>query len=122
MNTDTTFSPRLPVSPPQFDGATYEPARDRSRLFIQLERVYTALAMGEWMTLAQLAAATGDPEASVSARMRDLRKPQFGGHTVERRYVRRGLWEYRLCLHRPDPALNVPGQTSATSTMEVVAA
>jgi hypothetical protein len=52
---------------------------------------------GGWWTLPQLAAATGYPEASISARIRDLRKPKFGGHTVERRHVSKGLWEYRLC-------------------------
>jgi hypothetical protein len=49
----------------------------------------------QWHTLADLAT-TGDPEASVSARLRDLRKPKFGGFHIERRYVSAGLWAYRL--------------------------
>jgi len=36
------------------------------------------------------------PEASVSARLLDLRKPTIGGHVIVRLYVRRGLHEYRL--------------------------
>jgi len=38
------------------------------------------------------------PEASVSARLRDLRKAKFGGYRVERQRVRegRGLYHYRL--------------------------
>ncbi len=37
---------------------------------------------------------------TISARIRDLRKPQFGGHTVHRRPVagKPGLYQYRLEL------------------------
>jgi uncharacterized protein (DUF2132 family) len=51
---------------------------------------------GRWATLSQIAINTGDPEASISSRLRDLRKAKFGGYKIERRYVQRGLWEYRL--------------------------
>lgn len=34
-------------------------------------------------------------EAGVSARIRDLRKAQYGGHTIERR-KNGSLWEYKL--------------------------
>jgi hypothetical protein len=53
------------------------------------------------MTLQDIARETGDPEASISARLRDLRKPQFGGHTVERIRTgegKRGLFLYRVVL------------------------
>jgi len=79
------------------DGQTYEPAKDKSRLNAQTRRVYSAMADGCWRTLAEISTETGDPEASVSARLRDLRKSRFGGYCVERR--RRGdggLFEYRL--------------------------
>jgi len=33
---------------------------------------------------------------SISARVRDLRKDQFGGHDVQRRYAGNGVWEYKL--------------------------
>jgi hypothetical protein len=59
--------------------------------FIQDER---------WHTLSEIAAHTKDPEASVSARLRDLRKPRFGSHTIEREYVERGLFRYRLVKQR----------------------
>lgn len=81
-----------------FDGRTYERKRDQGRLSRQLIAVRSILADGEWHTLDDLAARTGEPEASISARIRDLRKARFGGHTVERRYVERGLWEYRMVL------------------------
>ena len=72
---------------------------DMVRLGRQLTAVTRVMASGEWLTLAELSEASGAPEASASARLRDLRRPRWGGHTVERR--RRhgegtGLWEYRL--------------------------
>jgi len=79
-----------------FDGVTYDPARDHDRLGKQLGRTYAALSDANWHTLPELSRITGDPEASISARIRDLRKDKFDGHIVERRYVRRGLWEYRM--------------------------
>lgn len=88
-----------PEPGPDFDGATYRRPLDQYRLAGQLGRVLGVMGDGAWRTLAELAAATGDPEASVSARLRDLRKPKFGGLDVEHR--RRGepaagLWEYRV--------------------------
>lgn len=74
-------------------GATYDEARDGPRLNAQCNRVYLVMRTGAWHTLASLSIATGDPQASVSARLRDLRKH---GYVVEREYVQRGLWRYRL--------------------------
>ena len=83
---------------PARDGATYDHARDARRLAGQQARVLAYMRHGRWATLSQIAINTGDPEASVSARLRDLRKPQHGGYKIERRYVERGLWEYRLVV------------------------
>ena len=80
----------------QFDGETIEAARDNGRLTIQLVEVRRLMVPGAWWTLAELARATGYPEASISARLRDLRKPKFGGFNVERQYVERGLFRYRV--------------------------
>jgi biotin operon repressor len=85
-----------PVSAPHFDGVTYDPKRDHSRLHKQLTAVLEAMADGKWHTLARLSEQTGAPEASVSARIRDLRKEKFGGHKVERKRVDGGLFFYRL--------------------------
>lgn len=85
------------VSPlPQFDGITYEPEHDETRLATQLARVTRLMADGQFRTLAQIARAVGGSEASVSARLRDLRKPRFGAFQVERRRVEGGLFEYRV--------------------------
>jgi len=79
-----------------FDGVTYDPALDHTRLTKQLGRVYEALRDGNWHSLAAISKGTGDPEASVSARLRDLRKHKFGNHPVEATRLTGGLWLYRL--------------------------
>lgn len=79
-----------------FDGDTYSGERDGGRLFAQLVRVRLILSDGEWHTLPELSATTGDPEASVSARIRDLRKRKWGSRIVLREYAGHGLWRYRL--------------------------
>lgn len=77
-------------------GVTFDAARDEDRLNKQARKVWQAMSDGKWHLLSEVVAATGYPEASVSARLRDFRKPRFGGHTVEREYVANGLWMYRL--------------------------
>lgn len=85
-----------------FGGETYDAERDGDRLKRQLSRVKKLMLDGRWRTLQQIADHTGDPPASVSARLRDLRKSRFGAYVVERRHIKRGLWEYRV-LNDPEP-------------------
>lgn len=85
-----------------FDGSTYVHERDRGRLAHQMMAVFDVMKDGVPRTLADLSERTGAPEASVSARLRDLRKARFGGHTVNRIYVRRGLHQYQLIVRRAD--------------------
>lgn len=87
-----------------FDGSTYEHTRDGARLGDQMMAVLSVMADGQWRTLKQLAAAVEAPEASVSARLRDLRKPRFGGHRVERRYVCKGSFTYQLIVREEEAA------------------
>src|SRR6266446_4572717 len=70
---------------PQRDGSTYVHERDGQRLALQHNRVLAVMRDGREHTLAEIALITRDPEASVSARLRDLRKPRFGGHNIQRR-------------------------------------
>jgi hypothetical protein len=86
----------LPLFTAHHDGETYEPERDKARLNAQQQRVFDVVKDGEWRTLSEIAHATGDPEASVSARLRDFRKPKFGGYNIDRRYMGDGLYEYRM--------------------------
>jgi len=85
--------------PLRFDGDDYQPERDDVRLTGQLLRVYFIMSMGHWRTLPELEALTGDPQASISAQLRHLRKDRFGGHTVEREYIGDGLYRYRLIVN-----------------------
>ena len=78
---------------PTPDGDTYDHERDGQRLATLQARVTAAMSDGQWWTLRGLAAYTRGSEASVSARLRDLRKR---GHVIEKRYVHRGLWLYRM--------------------------
>ena len=66
------------------------------RLNAQMKKVYDVVKNGEWITLRNLSDAVAAPEASVSARLRDFRKPNYGALTVERRRADKGIYEYRL--------------------------
>lgn len=81
---------------PARDGDTYDHDRDGARLNRQAQAVYALMKDGEWRTLLGIAALLDEPEASVSARLRDLRKEKFGSHIVERRYIADGVWQYRV--------------------------
>lgn len=55
-----------------------------------------------WMTLREIADLTNYGEASVSAQLRHLRKPHFGGYVIVKRRrgpVMNGAWEYRIAGH-----------------------
>ena len=82
-----------------FDGETYDPELDQARLSGQVLRVWEVMQDHHWRTLGEIEMIIGDPQASISARLRDLRKKRFGEHEVERRRRgegKRGLFEYRV--------------------------
>ena len=81
-----------------FDGGTYQHGMDGKRLGKQMRLVALLMMDGLWRTLKRISVVTSCPEASISARLRDLRKPRFGEHTVERRRRAEGAgtWEYRV--------------------------
>ena len=78
------------------DGETFVAEFDYERLNAQMKKVYNVVKTGDWITLRELSDAVAAPEASVSARLRDFRKPNFGALKVERRRRDKGLYEYRL--------------------------
>jgi hypothetical protein len=85
---------------------------DRETMRTQLETVrdimLSAADCDAWLTLTEISRMTRYGEASISAQLRHLRKPEFGGFCVEKR--RRdgectefnasisapGKWEYRI--------------------------
>jgi hypothetical protein len=79
-----------------FDGSTYEAALDRERLSSQLRKVRALMGDLREHTLDELAAHAQCTVASASARIRDLRKPRYGGYVVHRRRIGKGVFGYRL--------------------------
>lgn len=84
-----------------FDGPEYEPELDKVRLTGQIERVYNLMKDMRWRSLNEIAAATHDPQSSVSAQLRHLRKKKFGSHIINKRRrgnPMNGLYEYQLIV------------------------
>ena len=109
-----------------FDGATYDVESDGDRLSSQLQDVKLLMSDHEWRTLAEIAEELGYPDASVpalSARLRDLRKPKFGGFEVEsRRKVNGGgLWEYRVLGVSTHATASKPSKPSAAVIRKALA-
>ena len=73
------------VKKAHFSGPAYDPALDKRRLTGQILRVFDLMKDAQWRGLRNISEITGDPEASVSAQLRHLRKAKFGSHIVNRR-------------------------------------
>ncbi len=87
---------------PSFKGVTYDPELDHDRLSTQMEHVRgVMLTSTGWLTLRELEDTLGYPQASISARLRQLRAE---GHDVQRRRrgnPKLGIWEYRCARREP---------------------
>ena len=86
----------------KFGGTTLTPA-DEPRLNTQLYYVYHIMKDGVWRTIPELVALLLSRygivmQTSVSARIRDFRKSEFGGHIVNAHNTGNGLWEYQLVI------------------------
>ncbi len=100
----------MPV--PTTFGPCYDPRIDGPRLATQRQRLLGLLLEQppeRWLTLEEMRRALERrygvrfPETSLSAQLRHLRKPAFGGWQVDKRRRCGGLWEYRLRPPRPVP-------------------
>ena len=91
-------------------GPNYDEQRDGTRVRNQMKAVLTLMQDERWRTLSAIARTLHYPEASVSAQLRHLRKPRFGGYRVEKRNKGGGVWEYRVLppLESNQPALLDP--------------
>ena len=83
-------------SAPKFNGPDYKPARDNCRLTSQNARIFEVMKSGKALTLFEISELTGEPEASISAQLRHLRKPRFGSHGVSKQYLGGGLYAYQV--------------------------
>lgn len=110
-------------------GPTFVPALDASRLSAQRDRIrnvmLAASITNRWLTLGEMSETLESvydcrfPEASISAQLRHLKRPENGGYCLEKR--RRGagtvgLWEYRLLA----PVQLVPEQLDFTKFVAAV--
>lgn len=84
----------------RFNGSDYDQERDAPRLSSQYKRVFELMQDGEWRALRGITDLTGDPEASVSAQLRHMRKKRFGSHVIEKKYAGNGLYYYRLLVNK----------------------
>ena len=88
--------------PPEFKGSDYDPELDGKRLTGQMLKVFSYMRNERWRTLFEISDAVGEPEASISAQLRHLRKDRNGGHEIQKRRrgePKKGLWEYKLIVN-----------------------
>ena len=86
----------------RFNGSDYVPELDNVRLTGQIKRIFNLMKGGKWRTLREIEAETNDPQSSISAQLRHLRKERFGSHIIEKRrrgVQTQGLFEYRLIVN-----------------------
>jgi len=85
-----------------FQGSDIEPENDNVRLTGQILDIYNFMKDGKWRTLKEIEEITGHLTSSISAQLRNLRKKQFGSHTILKRKRgdrESGLFEYKLELN-----------------------
>jgi hypothetical protein len=68
----------------------------------QAERVFAFMLDGKWHSLKEIAVAAAGNEAGIGARLRDLRKIEYGGHKVDRARIGE-VWHYRLTQGDSEP-------------------
>ncbi|MHB1910376.1 MAG: hypothetical protein ACYCQJ_16140 [Nitrososphaerales archaeon] len=86
-----------------FDGAFYKRELDQKRLSGQILRVYEIISDGKARTVSKIREeilekfGKDDPENSIQAELRNLRKDKFGGHAIRTWRVRdTGLFYYQM--------------------------
>lgn len=94
-NPVSLFDKMNAIRSPHFDGVDYQPELDFVRLTGQLKKIKDLMNDGLWRSLSTISKTTMIPEASVSAQLRNLRKPRFGAHIVERKRDT-NTWFYRV--------------------------
>jgi hypothetical protein len=86
-----------------YNGESYEAKYDQKRLQNQTREIFNLMKDEKWRTLRQIEVSVKFPQSSISAQLRHLRKPRFGNHIVNKRFVgerETGLWEYQLIVNK----------------------
>lgn len=87
----------------------------------QRELVFSVVKDGRWWTVREVLAACDKrdwTDSAVTARLRDFRKPQFGGYRVDCRQragMPRGVMEYRVFVEENTPTAAQPQGDSHVS-------
>lgn len=69
----------------------------RSRMNSKMMSVLEFMSDGQWRSLRQISEGSGYTSLTgLSACIRSLRKPQYGEHIIEKRFITESLYEYRL--------------------------
>jgi hypothetical protein len=107
----------------KYGGNNLTPA-DEPRLDTQLYYVYHIMKDGVWRTIPELVALMLSRygivmQTSVSARIRDFRKIEFGGHVVNSHNTGNGLWEYQLVLRRKKVSFDLSERIKQVREMEM---
>ena len=90
---DDDFSP---YEEAQFGAVLPDDPKIKKRASTQRIQLFYRMKGGSYWTLEELSSMTGIFVQSVSARLRDFRKPQYGGHTVVKKMLNEGVWQYKL--------------------------
>jgi hypothetical protein len=98
-------APRASANPPRGAGRPATAGKRRQR-DVLCDVMLSASQCQTWLTLEELAKLTHYPPASISAQLRHLRRPEFGGFEVRKRQRKPGqvlrgedfgiVWEYQL--------------------------
>jgi len=100
--------------------------RVRTQRDVLRDVMLSANECGAWLTLAELAAMTRYPAASISAQLRHLKKPEFGNYEMEKRLRAAAdledghgaVWEYRLARRKRAVRARAQRAASRTRTLE----
>lgn len=79
-----------------FDGVTYDPRVDYTRLAPEMIEIYEVMKDGGWYFPEEICVLTGIERDSLTARIRDFRIERNGGFNVESERVKGRLWRYRI--------------------------
>mgnify|MGYP001559872049 CR=1 FL=1 len=92
---ETLFDDKL--NPKAFGGGTYEPDKDYERLTQELGMVEALMGDQVWRTSQEVADTLGLLQDTAGARLRDLRKPEYGQYPcISRRREGQRCYEYQL--------------------------
>lgn len=81
-----------------FFGEGYDPVQDKERLTESLYRVFAFMMRGGWYTQFEIAEGSDTVVTTVRTYLSNLRRPEWGGHTVLRTRVEEGKGTYKYQL------------------------